>query len=137
MFVDVINDEILEPLVFINPKCEVKVLFVEVINDDRLLPFVFIRPSCDANVLLVDVTKAEMLEPFEFINASCDESAAFEVLTTTFNADWVALLTNVSEISLTLPSGFTNDIELATMSILFVIDAPFPILFKNVIYILM
>jgi hypothetical protein len=33
---------------FIKPSCEVNVLFVEVINDDRLEPFTLIKPSCVA-----------------------------------------------------------------------------------------
>ena len=44
---------------FINPSCEVNVLFVDVINDDRLDPFTLIKPSC----VETDTFNVEILEP--------------------------------------------------------------------------
>ena len=92
---------------FINPSCEVNVLFVDVINDDRLEPFTLIKPSCvatdvfnvetlafnddilavcefikpswEVNVLFVDVINDDMLEPFTLIKPSCVETDTFNV----------------------------------------------------------
>ena len=47
---------------FINPSCEVNVLFVDVINDDKLEPFTLIKPSCVAT----EIFNVEILEPFAF-----------------------------------------------------------------------
>ena len=46
----------------INPSWEVDVLFVDVVNDDKLEPFTLIKPSCVAT----EIFKVEILEPFAF-----------------------------------------------------------------------
>jgi len=51
---------------FIKPSCEVNVLFVDVINDDRLDPFTLIKPSC----VETDTFNVEILDPFVLVKVS-------------------------------------------------------------------
>lgn len=75
--------DILDPLLLISAKCEVKVLFVDAVNNDKLVLVFVIKANCDVKVELIfetDVFNVEILVVWLFNVASWAANVEFVAL---------------------------------------------------------
>ena len=75
--------DILDPLLLISAKCEVKVLFVDAVNNDKLVLVFVIKANCDVKVELIfetDVFNVEILVVWLFYVASWAANVEFVAL---------------------------------------------------------